>query len=214
MSKARVWPYGAVALGMTLALAGCSSGENTWEWSSAEDSGSPAAVDYYFDYPTDSEFRLGDISALVQVESLKHNVGVPASEGAQAWAYTPAIVRIVEPGNSGLKVGAVLTIAIPGGTADGLASSSVWRFEKAALDSKSTYLASWTPYDYPKFELPYVLQYIYEKSGDTFTRLQTAPSVSPDTEALPEFTLGEVASALKSEDDLGSLVASVFPSAS
>jgi len=38
--------------------------------------------------------------------------------------------------------------------------------------------------------------------------------VSPDTEALPEFTLGEVASALKSEDDLGSLVASVFPSAS
>jgi len=189
----------SAVISTTIVLGGCSSTDEAWEWTSAEDAVSNRNVEYYYDYPADDEVALGAVTALVRIVALEHNVAVPASEGAEPWVYTPATVQIIEPGNSGLKVGEELTLAIPGGNADGISSPSLWVFDKAELDSRANYVFSWAHYQYPGFKLSDVLQYVYEETSSGFVRLQSEPDAVGKS-AHPSFEAADVAAEMAASD--------------
>jgi|GEM_PF-3857825 len=164
----------AVATSLFALVAGCSS--SGWEWKPGDDGVAPD-VHHYYEYPGPDEFVLGERAAVVRFTALRRNQLVPESEGALAWVYTPAEVEIVEPGDTGLAVGSRLELAVPGGSAQGLSHAGLWVFDKAEIDRGSTYVVSWSEYDYPGFELGLVLDYLYEvrDDGKTLVRLQDEP---------------------------------------
>lgn len=168
-----------------LTLAGCSApntaSANHWEWQPTEDEATAPPAHYYYDYASAEELVLGQITAVVKVRELSHNVLVEATDESEEWTYTPAQFEILESGNSGLGVGEIIEVAIPGGTAEGVTPPSLWSFNKREIDSSSQYLVSWTRYDYPNFALDQVLQFIYEhrENSPDLIRLQTNPEAAP-----------------------------------
>jgi len=174
----------AVASSVFALVAGCSSSSG-WEWKPGDDGVAPD-VHYYYEYPGPDEFVLGESAAVVRFTALRRNQLVPESEGALAWVYTPAEVEIVEPGDTGLVVGSRLELAVPGGSAPGVSHAGLWVFDKAEIDRGSTYVVSWSEYDYPGFEPGLVLDHLYEvrDGGDTLVRLQDEPGGEPTRVAL------------------------------
>ncbi|WP_062307906.1 hypothetical protein [Demequina subtropica] len=168
------------AAGLLLAavpLAGCAGGAEAWEWQPGEDASAAPEAHYYYDYAQDNEFTVGPVTAVVTFEALSHNVLVDGTDASEPWTYTPAEVKIVGPGNSGLETGDLLSVAIPGGTAEGVTAPSLWKFDKAEIDPESRYLLSWTPYEYPNFTLESVVEFLYEYDAATgeLERLQANP---------------------------------------
>lgn len=166
-SSPRSYQLVAGALLVGLSLSSCSSSAPAWEWDPSEDETAPPEAHYFYDYPTSDEFVVGDLTAVVKIVDLSHNVLVDGTESSEEWTYTPAEFEVVEPGNSGLSVGERVVVAIPGGTAGGVTPPSLWKFNKAELDPVSLYVLSWTPYDYPNFELESVVQFVYEYDEST-----------------------------------------------
>lgn len=169
----------ALVVGSVALLAGCSSGSG-WEWEPGDDGVVPD-VHYYFDYPGPDELVLGEQAAIVRFTALRRNQLVPESEGALAWVYTPAEVEIVAPGDTGLAAGSRIELAIPGGSVDGVSYAGLWDFDKSEIDRDSTYVVSWSEYDYPGFALDLGLDYLYEvrDAGETLVRLQGEPGSEP-----------------------------------
>lgn len=188
----------AVVVGAVVFMStACSGSADSWEWKPEDELPPPEGVSFYFDYPEASEFALGTHTAVVTIQGLKKNVLVPESPGAEAWVYTPMKVYIVDPGDTGLKKGQTVAIAIPGGSVGSFTSPSVWVFDKAELDRDSTYVISYTDYEYPGFDLDFVLQYVYEvaPNGGGLVRLQDSPEDWTPTQAKrPEIPLGEAIS--------------------
>jgi hypothetical protein len=172
------------ALSASLVLAGCAGASDDWAWQPSEDETPAPEAHYYYDYAEADEFMLGETTAVVRFTDLENNVLVPGTESSEPWTYTPGRVEIVEPGDSGLNVGDTVALAIPGGTAEGITTASLWTFDKAEIDAQSRYVISWTQYDYPLFELSHVLEFLYEyhEEDGELHRLQANPEQDTEME--------------------------------